>query len=173
MILPHGGVLQVQLRQQLIAAPGLVPQAVVIAVVAVKAHPVPVAVGGVLPVPQQVPEGEEVPAGMVEHRVQHHPQALFVAVGHKVAQVVVGPQAGIQQAIVGGLVAVTHGLEQRPDVQGVQAQAGDVIHPGQERPQPGLRFAVIVLRRRAAQAQGIDVIKGCAFIPVHRDSSLL
>ena len=170
---PHGGILQVQLRQQLIAAPGLVAQAVVITVVAVEAHAVPVAVGRGLPALQQVPEGKKVPARVVEYRVEHHPEALVMAVCHKFAEVAVRAQPGIQQAVIGGLIAVAHGLEQRPDVQGVQAEARDMVHPGQEAAQPRHGSAAVVLRRSAGQAQGIDVIKGCGIIPVHSGSPFL
>ena len=84
-VLPHLGVSVVQLYQKVIAAPVFIGKAVVKAVVPIKAHIAePVQILRTFPVLQQITEREKVPAHMVKNPVQHHPDALFVAVFHKV-----------------------------------------------------------------------------------------
>ena len=152
-MLPHFGIALVQLHQQVIAAPVFVRKAVVEAVVPVKAHiaePVPIA--GILPVLQQIPEREKVPAHMVENSVQNHTNALFMAKFQKCSQVFIGAQAAVQGKIVRSLVAMAHGLKQWANIQGIAAKSPDMVHPRPQSAQTGLRRAIVVLFRCPGEA---------------------
>ena len=171
-MLPHFWIALVQLHQQVIAAPVFIGKAVVEAVVPVKAHiaePVPIA--GILPVLQQIPEREKVPAHMVENPVQHHPNALFMAKFHECFQVFIGTQAAVQGKIVRSLVAMAHGLKQRANIQGIAAQVPDMVHPGPKGAQARHRRAIVVLFRGSGEAQGINMVKNSFLIPGHYASS--
>ena len=171
-MLPHFGIALVQLHQQVIAAPVFVGKPIVEAVVPVKAHIAePIPVPGIFPVFQQVPECEKVPAHMVENSVQHHPDGLFVAVRHKVLQVLICAQTAVQRKIIRGLIAMAHGLKQRANIQGIAAQVPDMVHPGPKGAQTGLRRAIVVLFRGSGEAQGINMVKNSFLIPGHYASS--
>ena len=165
----HLAVPLVQLHQKVVAAPVVVGKAVAVLVVAVKVHVAePVPVGGLLPPLLQVLKGEKVPPHVVEYPVQHHPDAPAVAGRHQAAQIVIGAQAAVHSAVVGGVVAVAAGLEQRPDVEGAAPQGGHVVHPGQQGVQSVGRLAVVVPFRRSRQPQGVNMVKNGIVIPVHR-----
>ena len=100
---------------------------------------------GILPVLLDVPEGEEIPACVVEDPVQHHPDAPAVAGRHKILEILIGAQAAVQLPVVRGVVAVGLGFKQRPDVQGIAAQLCHVIDPGKQCSQPGLGRAVVIV----------------------------
>ena len=136
-----------------------------IPVVASEVHPIPVPAGGGLPLFQQVPEGEEAPARVVEYRVQDHPDAQTVAEGHERAQVPVVSQAAVQPAVVLGLVAVARGFKEGAHVQGGAAQLRQMPDPALQLPQPVDRSRVGVLPGGSRETQGIDMIKNSLFKP--------
>ena len=105
---------------------------------------------------------------MVENSVQHHPDGLFVAVRHKVLQVLICAQTAVQRKIIRSLIAVAHGLKERADVKGIAAQFPDVLHPWPEGTKTGNRRAVGILFRGARQAQGIDMVKNRRIVPGHQ-----
>ena len=167
-VVPHGGILQVQLHQLVVAAPVFIGEAVVILVVAPEIHAaVPVPIGALLPAGLNVPEGEEIAARVVEHAVQDHPHARRVAAAHEFGQILVGAQAGVQLAIIRGIVAVARRLKQRADVKPRAAQRAQVVDPRDQVVQPMHRRAIIVSLRRARQAQGVYMIEYRFFIPSH------
>ena len=157
LVLHHRRVEQVQLDQLVVALPALVPEAVVIVGVAVEADVEPVPVWAVPPLLLHVLEGPEAPAHMVEDPVQHHPQTGVVKGPTHPGQVVVGPQPGVGVEVVPGVVAVAVAVEHRVEQDGIRPRLFDMVHPVQQAQDPGLCPAV-VLRRRAAQAQGVDLI---------------
>ena len=53
---------------------------------------------------------------MVEHPVQHDPDAVLVEGVAQPGEGIVIPQAAIHPVVVGGVVAVLGGLEHRPQV---------------------------------------------------------
>ena len=169
LVLDHRRVEQVQLDQLVVALPALVPEAVVVLGVAVEADVEPVLVGAVPLFLPHILEGPETPAHVVEDSVQHHPDTGVVEGLADLGQVVVGAQAGVRVEVVPGVVAVAVAVEYRVEQNGVRSGLFDMVHPVQQTQDAGLSAAVVV-RRRAAQAQGVDLINDCLVKP-HNDLS--
>ncbi len=103
--------MQVQLHQLKVALPALIPQAIVIAVVAAKIDVEPIPVGGVFPVAQHILKGPEAAAHMVEHAVQHHPDTgLMQSVAH-LFKILVAAQTAIDFAEISSIIAVVVGFK--------------------------------------------------------------
>ena len=153
----HVRVAQVQLHQLVVALPGLVPEAVVIAGIAAEIDAEPVLVGAVPLLLLHVPEGPEAPAHVVEHAVQHHPQPGLVEGAADLLEVLAGPQAAVQPGIVPGVVAVLVAVKDGIEEDRVRPRLLDMVDPVQYPQDTALLHAVVVLRR-AAQAQGIDLV---------------
>ena len=171
-IIPDGGVSLVELHQQVVAAPVVVGEAVVILVVAPEVHvAVPVPIGGGLPVGLQILERKEITPGVVEDAVKYDPDVLCVAGSDKVLQILVRAEAVVQKPVVGGLVAMPHGLEERADVEGGEARLLQLPDPGQQRVEPMHRLAVIVLPGGPGETQRINVVKYRFIVPCHLNIS--
>ena len=167
-IVPHRGIVLVELGQQIVAAPVLIGEAVVVLVVPPEIHvAVPVLIRGILPLLPDVPEGEEVPPRMVEHAVQDDPDSLPVALRHILRQILVGAQAAVQLFVVRGLISMPHGLEQGPDINRVAADFLYVGYPGNQSVQPVHRLCVRILPGRSGEPQGIDMVKYRLIVPCH------
>jgi len=158
LVLHHIRVVKVQLDQLAVALPVLIPEAVTPVGVAVEVQIEPVPVGAVPLLLLYVPKGPEAPAHMVEHSVQQDPEPGVVKGAAHLGQVFVGPQAGVQPVVVPGVVAVAVAVKHRIEQDGVRPQPFDVLHPVQQ-PQDAVLGMPVVVRRRAAQAQGIDLIE--------------
>ena len=104
---------------------------------------------------------------MVEHAVQHHLDARRVQRPAHLLKILVGAQAAVQAAVVPGVVAVGVGFKGRVEQHRARAQLFQMGHPVQHPQDAGAHLAV-VLRGRAAQAQGIDLIK-YAFVKPHKN----
>ena len=157
LVVHHRRVPQIQLDQLVVALPGLVPEAVVPVGVTVEADVEPVLVGAVPLFLPNVPEGPEAPAHMVEHPVQHHPQARVVEGFTHPGQVLVGPQPGVHLEIIAGIIAVAVTVEHRVQQHRVRSRLFDMVHPVQQLQDTVVLYFVVV-PGRAAQAQGIDLI---------------
>ena len=156
----HVGVAQVELHQLVVALPGGVPEGVPHGGGAAEVQVVePAAVGRALALLPHVLEGPEFPAHVVEYPVQHHPDAVFVELLTQLGEGVVVSQAAVNLEIVGGVVAVLHRLEHRPQVQGVDPQLLQVGDPVVELLQPLDRLAEVVVLRCPAEPQGIDMVE--------------
>ena len=94
---------------------------------------------------------------MVEHPVQHHPQARGVEGVADGLEILVGPQAAVHLEIVPGVVAVAVAFEEGVEEDGVRPQGLDMIDPVQN-PENSVLPDAVVLSGRAAQAQRVDLI---------------
>ena len=164
-VVHHGGVAEVQLHQLEMALPALVPEAVVVVGIAVEVDMEPVLVGGVPFLFLHVPEGPEAPAHMVEHAVQHHPDAVGVEDLHHLGKVLVGSQAAVHLPVVPGVVAMAVAVEDGGEVEGAGPQLLDMGGPVPDFADAAYGYAVVFLGR-AAEAQGIDLIE-YAFVSPH------
>ena len=101
---------------------------------------------------------------MVEHTIDHHPDACPVEGITHSGKVFVGAQAAVHLPEIPGIVAVGVTLKNRREVYGVRFQTADVL-----RPLPHLGDTVhgdaVVLLGRSAKAQGIDLVKDAVFCP--------
>ena len=164
-VVHHRGILQVQLHQLVVALPALVPEAVVVAAVASKVDVEPVLIGGGLPLFLHVLEGPEAPAHVVEHAVQHHPDARLVQSVADLFKLLVGAQAAVDFFEIPGVVAVGVRLKHRGEIDGPNAQLLQVGDPLLHLLDAVHRHPV-VLKGRAAKPHGVDLIKHSALGPV-------
>ena len=162
----HSRIAQVQLYKLVMALPVLVPQAVVVTRIAAEVNVEPIPVRAGLPLLQYVPEGPKAAPHMVEHTVQHHPDARRVQRRAHARKIRVRTKAAVQLRIVPGIVAVSVGFKHRAEIHRVRPQLFDMGHPVQQLQNTRLRSA-IVFPRRAAQAQRIDLVKHAFFKPHH------
>ena len=68
---------------------------------------------------------------MVEHTVKDDLDALCVAFLYEICKVCVVAQTAVELLVIGGLVAVSDRLEQRPDIDRIAADLFDVSDPGE------------------------------------------
>ena len=104
---------------------------------------------------------------MVEHSVQHHPQPGFVEGIADLLEVLVRAQAAVHMEVIPRVVAVLVAVEKGIEEHGIGAGLLDMLHPVQHPEDAVLLHAVVVLRR-AAQAQRVDLIDDC-FVKPHND----
>ena len=111
------------------AFPTLVPKAVAVAGVAIKANVEPVLVGRVPLALLHIAEGPKAATDVVEDGIEHHADAMGVqrlAHGGKVG---VPTQATVYMAQAARVVAMTIGLERRVDEHGANAEFLQVVGP--------------------------------------------
>ena len=161
------GVVQVELDQLMVALPGFVPEAVVIAGVAVEADVEPILIGAVPLLLLDVLESPEPPAHVVEHAVQHHPQSGVVERAAYPLEVLVCSQPAVHCIVVPGVVAVPVALEQGVEEYRIGPGFFDMLNPVQHA-EDSVGLDAVVVPRRAAQPQGIDLIN-YRFIEPHID----
>ena len=164
LVLHHRGIGEVQLHQLLVALPGLVPQAVVMAVVAAEVDVEPVLIGAVPALLQHILEGPEATAHMVEHGVEQDADSLGVERVTDGFQILVGTQAAIHLPIVPGVVAMAVTLEKRVEQHRIGACLGDGVHPVQN-PKDAMGLYAVIVLGRSAETQGVDLINRRLMIP--------
>ena len=128
-VIDHGGILQVELHKLKMAFPALVPKAVAVARVTVKADVEPVLVRRVPLALLHVAEGPKATADMVEDGVEHHADAVgtqCLAHGGKVG---IPAQATVEMAQAARVVAMTIGLERRVDEHSANTEFLQVVGP--------------------------------------------
>ena len=172
-VILHLRILQIQAGEIELSLPGVVAEGVAHGALPLEGDaPVPVPVGGIPPPLLDIPEGEKLPACVVEDRVDHHPDAGPVAGVHKVPKFPVGAQPPVHQAEIPGVVAVGGGLKQGPYVQGAEAQILQIGDPGVQLIETGLGRPP-VFKGGAGGSQRIQMIKYSRFIPWSHGRSLL
>ena len=160
------GIAQIELYQLVVSFPALVPEAVVIVRIALERDVEPVLVGRVPFFLLYVPERPEAAADMVEHAVQHDLDAVLMQSLAYGCEIGVRAEAAVHLSEVAGIVAVTVGFEDRGEINGVAAETRDVLGPVGSLADARHGYAVVDARR-AAEADGIDLIKN-TFISPHR-----
>ena len=172
-VIDHGGILQVELHEFKMALPALVPKAVAVARVTIKANVEPVLVGRVPLALLHIAEGPKAAAHMVEDGVEHHADAVGMqrlAHGGKVG---VPTQAAVDVAQTACVVTVAIRLERRVDEHSANSEFLQVIGPlgnlhdggiGVGRGVGSLGELILgngrgVFARSSAKAQRIDLIE--------------
>ena len=102
---------------------------------------------------------------MVKHAVHHNPDAAFVAEGDEMAKILVGSQAAVDLKEIPGIIAMRIGFKHRREIHRANPQ---LLQMGN----PFFHFGdtvggnAVVLKRRAAEPHGINLIEHRAFRPV-------
>ena len=128
-VIDHGGVLQVELHELKMAFPALIPKAIAVARVTVKADMKPVFVRRVPLSLLNIAEGPKAAADVVEDGVEYHADAVGMqrlAYGGKIG---IPTQAAIDMAQAARIVAVAVGFERRIDEHGADAEPLQVVGP--------------------------------------------
>ena len=128
-VIDHGGVLQVELHELKMAFPALVPKAIAIAGVAVKADVEPILVGRVPLALLHIAEGPKATAHMVEDRIEHHADAMGaqrLAHGGKIG---IPTQATVDMAQAARVVAMAVGFERRVNEHSTDTELLQVVGP--------------------------------------------
>ena len=128
-VIDHGGVLQVELHKLKMAFPALVPKAVAIAGVAVKANVKPVLVGRVPLALLNIAEGPETAAHMVKDGIEHHANAMGVQRLAYSGKIGIPAQAAVDMAQAARIVAVAIRLERRVDQHSANTEFLQVVGP--------------------------------------------
>ena len=128
-VIDHGGVLQVELHELKMAFPALVPKAVAVARVAIKADVEPVLVGRVPLALLHIAEGPKATAHMVEDGVEHHADAVGMQCLAHGGKVGIPTQATVEMAQAARVVAMTIGLERRIDEHSANTEFLQVVGP--------------------------------------------
>lgn len=117
-VIDHSGILQVELHELKMAFPPLVPKAVAIAGVAVKADVEPILVGRVPLAFLHITEGPEAAADVVKDGIEHHADAMGMQRLAHGGEVGIPTQAAVDVAQAARVVAMAIGLERRVDEHG-------------------------------------------------------
>ena len=128
-VIDHGGILQVELHKLKMALPALVPKAVAVARVTVKADVEPILVGRIPLALLHIAEGPKAATDVVEDGVEHHADAMgmqCVAHGGKVG---IPTQAAVDMTQAACIVAVAIGLERRVDQHSANTEFLHVVGP--------------------------------------------
>ena len=172
-VIDHGGILQVELHKFKMTFPALVPKAVTVARVTVKADVEPVLVGRVPLALLHIAEGPKAATDVVEDGIEHHADAMGVqrlAHGGKVG---IPTQAAVDMAQTARVVAMAIGLKRRVDEHGANAEFLQAVGPlgdlhdgriGVRSNVGGLGKLILgngrgVFARSSAEAQRIDLIE--------------
>ena len=172
-VIDHGRVLQVELHELKMAFPTLVPKAVAVAGVAIKANVEPVLVRRVPLTLLHIAKGPKTSADVVEYGIEHHADAMGmqrVAYGGKVG---VPTQAAVDVAQAACIVAVAIRFERRVDEHSANAEFLQVVGPlgnlhdggiGAGCSAGSLREFVLgngcgILARSSAKAQRINLVE--------------
>ena len=110
---------------------------------------------------------KEATTGMVEHGIDDDTDAVIMRCIHEVAEVCIGPQSTIDGFIIRGVVAMTAGLEERADVDGIAAEHLQVRDEGVELRKASMDLSAIVLLLGTHHAERIHMIKNSTVIPGH------
>ena len=128
-VIDHSGILQVELHKLKMAFPALVPKAIAIAGIAVKANVEPVLVRRVPLALLHIAEGPKTAADVVEDGIEHHADAMGmqrVAYGGKVG---VPTQATVDMAQAACIVAVAIRFERWIDEHSANTEFLQVVGP--------------------------------------------
>ena len=172
-VIDHGGVLQVELYELKMALPALVPKAVAVARVTVKANVEPVLIGRIPLALLHIAEGPKAAADVVEDGIEHHADAMGVQCLAHGGKVGVPAQATVDMAQAARIVAVAVGFKRRVDQHSANAEFLQVVGPlgnlhdggiGVGCSIDGLGKLILgngrgVFARGTAKAQRIDLIK--------------
>ena len=159
---------EVQLRELPGTAPCTVVEAVAPWGTAIETNAlVPVLIRTVPALLLDILKRKEATTGMVEHGIDDDTDAVIMRCIHEVAEVCIGPQSTIDGFIIRGVVAMTAGLEERADVDGIAAEHLQVRDEGVELRKASTDLSAIVLLLGTHHAERIHMIKNSAVIPGH------
>ena len=172
-VIDHGGVLQVELHKLKMAFPALVPKAVAVAGVAVKANVEPILVGRVPLTLLHIAEGPKAATDVVEDGVEHHADAMGMQRLARGGKVGIPTQATVDMTQAARVVAMAVGFERRVDEHSADTEFLQVVGPfgdlhdgriGVGRGVGSLGELILgngrgVFARSSAKAQRIDLIE--------------
>ena len=172
-VIDHGGVLQVELHELKMAFPALIPKAIAVARVTVKADMKPVFVRRVPLSLLNIAEGPKAATDVVEDGVEHHTDAVGMQCLAHSGKIGIPAKATVDMAQAARVVAVAIGFERRVNEHSTDAELLQVVGPlgdfhnrsiGVGRGVGSLGELILgngrgVFARSSAKAQRIDLIE--------------
>ena len=128
-VVDHGGILQVELHKLKMALPALVPKAVAVARVTVKADVEPILVRRVPLALLHIAEGPKAATDVVEDGIEHHADAMGVQCLAHGGKIGIPTQATVDMAQAARVVTVAIRLEWRIDQHGANTESLQVVGP--------------------------------------------
>ena len=128
-VIDHGRVLQVELHKLKMALPALIPKAVAVARVTVKADVEPILVRRIPLALLHIAEGPKTAADVVEDGIEHHADTVGMQCVAHGGKVDIPTQAAVDMAQAARIVAVAIGLERRVDEHSANAEFLQVVGP--------------------------------------------
>ena len=117
-------------------------------------------------VAQQILKRPKAASDMIEHSIQHHPDTGIMQRAADRCKGGVVPQPAVDLGVIPGIVAVGVALKHRREVDRIHTQLLQMRDPPGQAADPVHPYPV-VLPRRPAKAQRVDLIKDALFIPCH------
>ena len=111
---------QIQLDQLLAAVPRFIGERVAEAVgIAEPEIAEPAAIGGILPVAQDILKGEEASADMIEHAVHDDAEAVCMECIAEPCEILIRAESAVEHGVIIGIVAVCAGFPERAEIDGI------------------------------------------------------
>ena len=164
-------ILQVQFDQFIVAFPALVPETVVVAAVAVKVNAEPVFVGRVPFLLLYIFKCPEAPSHVIENAVQHDLHIVVVKRLTDFLKVIIRSEAAVDLFEIPRIITVVVRLKDRIQDDRADPKFLKIFRPVCKLQDAVLSNAVIV-NGRAAEADGVDLIKSFIISP-HKFSTFL
>ena len=164
-------ILQVQFDQFIVALPALVPETVVVAAVSVKVNAEPVFVGGVPFLLPDIFKGPEAPSHMIKDAVQHDLYIVIMEHLTDFLKIIVRSEPAVDLLKIPRIITVVVRLKDRIQNDRADPQLLKIFRPVCKLQDAVLSDAVIV-NGRAAEADGVDLIKSFIISP-HKFSTFL
>ena len=173
-VIPHFRIAQVQFCQKIKTAPVIIGETVMVFIITPKIHiAVPVYISAVFPVCANILKRKKIAAGMIEHPIEHYPDAFFMTALHELLEIFIGSQTAVHLPIVRRVIAMRSGFKQRSDIDSAKSQLLDMPDPGKQFFKTVYRLFIAVLFRCPRQPQRINMVKCSFFIPCHFTTPLL
>ena len=106
---------------------------------------------------------------MVEYAVQHHADSVFVQCRDNRAEVLVCAEPAVDFFVIAGVIAVCVRFKDRREIDRIAAECFDVRDPVRHLPDPA-DLVPVILKRRAAETERIDLIKYRVIAPSMHDT---
>ena len=126
-VIGDSGIMKVQLDQFKMSLPALIPEAVVIAVIAAEVDMEPVFVRGIALFLQYILERPESASHMVENTVQYDLHTVLVETLADVGKVFVGTETAVDLLEIPRIIAVVVRFEDRVEQDGIDAKIPQIF----------------------------------------------
>lgn len=105
---------------------------------------------------------------MIENAVEDNSDTVFVELVAYISEGVIVTETSVDSFIVNSIVSVLNRLKNGTEVNSVNVHFLEVFDPVENLIKTINDFATVVILRRSAEAEGIDVIDNSVVVPIHK-----